>query len=176
VPGPRRNLELKARDPDPIRSLRTCVGLGTEDRGTLEQADTYFEVPRGRLKLRRETGAGAHLIAYRRPDTVDQKESRYELVEVADADALERALAASLGVVAVVRKSRRLFLLGNVRIHLDAVEGLGSFIEFEAVAGPDDPDTSRFERRLDELRRAFAIADVDLVARSYCDLLVAVRA
>jgi adenylate cyclase class IV len=53
----RRNLELKARDVDPKRSLEVCEYLQAEDRGTLLQGDTYFDVPRGRLKLRRETAA-----------------------------------------------------------------------------------------------------------------------
>jgi adenylate cyclase, class 2 len=173
MPGPRRNLELKAADPDPPRSLRVCADLGAEDHGVLEQTDTYFEVPTGRLKLRRRPGAATELIAYQRPDTAGQKESRYELVEIDDADGLERALTMALGVVAVVRKSRRLFLLDGVRIHLDAVEDLGTFIEFEAVAGPDDTDLTRFESRLNSLRGAFAITDDALIPQSYCDLLLA---
>jgi adenylate cyclase, class 2 len=175
MPGPRRNLELKAADPDPPRSLRVCTELGAEDHGVLEQTDTYFAAPTGRLKLRRRPGAAGELIAYQRPDTAARKESRYELIEVEDADGLERALTMTLGVVAIVRKSRRLFLLDEVRIHLDAVEGLGSFIEFEAVASPDDTNLTRFENRLDSLRRAFAITDDALIPRSYCDLLLAAR-
>jgi adenylate cyclase class 2 len=63
-----RNLELKARDLDPARSGQVCQELGAEDKGTLIQRDTYFEVPRGRLKIREEPGAVPHLIAYERPD------------------------------------------------------------------------------------------------------------
>jgi adenylate cyclase class IV len=74
--GPRRNLELKARDRDPARSLRVCRELGAEDKGTLVQRDTYFEVPRGRLKLREEPDAAATLIAYERPDLVVGKVRR----------------------------------------------------------------------------------------------------
>jgi adenylate cyclase class IV len=70
--GARRNLELKVRDADPKRSLRACEHLRAEDRGALSQKDTYFDVPRGRLKLRREVGAPAHLIAYERPDLPGQ--------------------------------------------------------------------------------------------------------
>jgi adenylate cyclase class 2 len=173
VAVPRRNLELKAVDTDPDGSLRVCAELGAEDIGLLHQEDTYFKVPRGRLKLRREGEATAQLIAYERPDVPGQKESRYRIVAVADAAGLEEALAGSLGISAVVRKSRRLFLLEGVRIHLDNVDGLGSFIEFEAVADPGDGDLTRFEARLADLRRSFGIADPDLVRGSYCDLILA---
>jgi adenylate cyclase class IV len=94
--------------------------------------DTYFEVPRGRLKLREEPDAAAHLIAYERPDLAAQKESRYRLIEVPEPAQLKEALAVVLGIKVVVSKDRRLFVLGDVRIHLDNVANLGDFIEFRA--------------------------------------------
>jgi predicted adenylyl cyclase CyaB len=174
--APRRNLELKARDDDPDGSLRSCEGLEAEDRGLLLQKDTYFGVPRGRLKLRREHGAAAHLIAYERPDLPGRKESRYRIVEVEDAAEMEEALAGVLGITAVVSKARRLFLFEDVRIHLDSVDGLGSFIELEGVAKLQDVDCARFETLLADLCRSFDIDDADLVAGSYCDLVLAAQA
>jgi adenylate cyclase, class 2 len=170
----RRNLELKARDADPERSLAVCKSLEAEDRGTLLQEDVYFSVPRGRLKLRRQEGIAAQLIAYHRPDLPGQRESHYRIVEVEDAAALEATLGDALGIAAVVKKSRRLFLLEGVRIHLDRVAGLGSFIELEGVAEADE-DLPRFQVLLKELRRSFGIDDAGLLAESYCDLVLAAR-
>jgi adenylate cyclase class 2 len=147
--------------------------MGAEDKGVLLQKDTYFKVPRGRLKLRRERGTNARLIAYERPDLSDKKESRYRVVEVGDDSGLEEALASTLGIRAVVKKERRLFLLEGVRIHLDSVDNLGSFIEFEGVAEPGDVDLARFERLFADLRRSFGIEDADLVRGSYSDLILA---
>jgi predicted adenylyl cyclase CyaB len=171
--APRRNLELKAVDTAPERSLQVCENLGGEDKGVLLQEDTYFKVSRGRLKLRREREATAQLIAYERPDLLDQKESRYRILEVEDAAGLEEALSGSLGITAVVRKARRLFLLEGVRIHLDSVDDLGSFIEFEGIAEPRDADLAGFKTKLVDLRRSFGIEDADLVRGSYCDLILA---
>ena len=57
--APRRNVELKATDPDPAWSLAACRALGADDHGLIVQRDTYFSVPHGGLKLREETpGAG----------------------------------------------------------------------------------------------------------------------
>jgi predicted adenylyl cyclase CyaB len=172
--GPaRRNLELKVIDANPKRSLETCGRLGAESKGVLIQKDTYFNVPNGRLKLRRERGAIAHLIAYERSNHPGQRESRYRIVEVEDELGLEAALASVLGVMIVVSKRRQLFLFEGVRIHLDHVDGLGSFIEFEAVAAPEDADLDRFETLLSDLRRSFAIQEADLIGESYSDLLLA---
>ena len=65
--GPRRNVELKARDPDPEATLARALRAGATDHGVIRQRDTYFAVPQGRLKLREEEPGGARLISYRRP-------------------------------------------------------------------------------------------------------------
>ena len=52
-----RNVELKARDPDPARTLERALALGADDRGEFRQRDTYYAGATGRLKLREhETG------------------------------------------------------------------------------------------------------------------------
>lgn len=126
-------------------------------------------MPRGRLKLREEPGR-ATLIAYQRPDLSGNKESHYRLVEVPDPADLRAALESTLGVTVVVSKARRLFLHEGVRIHLDRVEELGDFIEFEGVAG-DGEDLAHFTPLLGTLREAFQIRDADLLRESYSDLL-----
>jgi predicted adenylyl cyclase CyaB len=169
----RRNVELKARDRDHRGSLAACVSLGAEERGALVQRDTYFHAAQGRLKLREEkdeVGARAHLIAYERPDLSEERVSRYRIVAVERPAELKAALAAALGIEAVVAKRRRLFLWRQVRIHLDEVGGLGRFVELEAVAG-EKSDLSCEEELVRALRREFAIEDADLIGVSYGDLV-----
>lgn len=122
------------------------------------------------MKLREEPDAVAHLIAYERPDIAGQKESRYRLIEVGEPVELKNALAGVLGIAVVVCKSRRLFIFDGVRIHIDSVDGLGDFIEFEGVA-TDGADPVRFAKMLDDLRGSFDISDEDLLPASYSDLL-----
>jgi predicted adenylyl cyclase CyaB len=165
---PARNIELKARDLDRARSLAICGDIGAEPQGVLSQLDTYFEAPHGRLKLREEESAQPHLIAYERPDRLEERESRYRIVAVDEAEGMKAVLRGALGISAVVAKERRLFLWDGVRIHLDRVDGLGDFIEFEAVADAGS-DLSREEAQVVRLRGAFEIEDADLVAGSYCD-------
>jgi adenylate cyclase class 2 len=164
--APRRNIELKARDRDPEASLNACLALGATDRGIIWQRDTYFDVPRGGLKLREERPGRAHLIQFSRAEQPQQRESRYRIVEIPDAAGLLPVLADAIGVSVTVVKQRRLLLWDTVRIHLDNVEQLGSFIELEAVA-PADSDLSREYALIARLRDALHITDNQLQARGY---------
>jgi homotetrameric cytidine deaminase len=166
------NVELKARDPDPQATWARCLALGAADGGVLVQRDTYFAGRNGRLKLRVLQGEDqAELIAYRRPDTAESSESTYVLAPVGEPDAMAEALDAALGTTVVVSKRRRLLLWEGVRIHLDEVEGLGSFIEFEAVL-PDAGDLDQARAKVAQLRETLEIADDALVSVGYADLLL----
>jgi homotetrameric cytidine deaminase len=166
-----RNVEIKAVDSDPARTLELALALGAEDRGEIEQRDSYFAGARGRLKLREETDGDSELIQYRRPDAVEAQTSTYRRVPVTDPEALREALGGAFGPLVEVRKRRRLLIWEDVRIHLDEVEGLGAYIELEAVAGPDS-DLSAEHDKVDHLRAELEIDDAQLVAGSYADLLL----
>jgi adenylate cyclase class IV len=167
---PRRNVELKARCRDVAVARAAAIEVGAAPAGVLEQADTYFRVPHGRLKLRETAGRPAELIQYARPDHPDARGSDYQLVPAPDPAGLKAALAAALGVRGEVRKRRELLLWRNVRIHLDDVAGLGTFLEFEAVlSAADDEPTAR--EWLAILTDALRVAPADRVSQSYADLL-----
>jgi homotetrameric cytidine deaminase len=170
VSGPRRNVELKAVDPDPARTLALALALGASDEGVLTQRDTYFRVASGRLKLREEEPGEAHLIAYSRPDDPAVRVSSYRVLPAAEGTLA--ALSETLGLDVVVEKRRRLLLWETVRIHLDEVTALGSFIELEAVT---EPESDLYRERA---QVAHLIAELDIGAPhegSYSDLLRASR-
>jgi homotetrameric cytidine deaminase len=175
--APHRNVELKARDPEPERTLQAALAHGAQDQGVLVQRDTYFAARDGRLKLREEETVATHpghtaqLIAYARPDAAAARTSAYRLVDVPDPAALTAALGDALGVVVVVAKRRRLLLFDGVRIHLDDVEGLGTWIELEAVAPPDS-DLSAEHAKVAELRAVLGMTDDRVVAEGYAALLL----
>ncbi len=156
---PRRNVEIKARDPDPATTLERALALGASDEGVLVQRDTYFGGARGRLKLREQKPGGAHLIAYVRPDSDEARTSSYRLADVGDPAAVREALDAALGTRVVVEKRRRLLLWEGVRIHLDEVEGLGSFVELEGVAAPES-DLARERELVARLRDELGLGEL----------------
>jgi len=165
------NLELKARTAASAPARARALAHGAAAAGTLIQVDTYLAVPRGRLKLRAIEGAGAELIYYERDEATPERWSRYTREPVGEPAGLLRVLTAAFGVLAVVRKRRDLFLWRDARIHVDDVEGLGSFLEFE-VTGGETPATTATMR---ELREAFGVAEEDVVKCSYSDMILAKR-
>lgn len=167
---PRRNIEFKARDPEPRRSLAVCSSVAAVDHGVLHQTDTYFSVATGRLKLREEDRSSS-LIYYERPDQAAARESQYRILRVSEPKEMKAVLSAALGIRVIVEKTRRLFLLDNIRIHLDTVTELGTFIEVEAVAD-ERSDLSTERRCARDLQTAFGIEDADIVKQGYADLLL----
>jgi predicted adenylyl cyclase CyaB len=164
-----RNIELKARVRDLAAARAIAHDIATSYLGTMSQVDTYFHCSHGRLKLREIDGATAELIAYARADDVQAKPSDYRRIDVTACPGIKEALADALGVWKVVRKRREVFLVDNVRIHLDEVDGLGTFLECEAVLSAEH-DESSGRAKLDELSRRFAIQPADLIRGSYSDL------
>lgn len=170
----RRNVELKARLEDLESGRAIASRLATERLADQQQTDTYFYCVRGRLKLREIDNHRAELIWYDRPDEQGAKTSNYRLVPVSDAAGLKQALDAALGVRVVVQKTREIFLYHNVRLHLDRVRDLGTFLEFEAVL-PPDADPASGEVQIDWLSQQFHLDPTSLLEGSYADLLEAAQ-
>jgi homotetrameric cytidine deaminase len=171
LPAARRNIEVKARDADPGRTLELALAHGAEDRGEISQRDTYFARARGRLKLREQEPGETELIQYRRDDADEPRTSHYRRVAAGAAGGLREALDEAYGTLVVVEKRRRLLVWEEVRIHLDEVEGLGQFVELEAVA-PADSDLTGEHEKVARLRQELRIEDGALVAAGYSDLLL----
>ncbi|MGD9647983.1 MAG: class IV adenylate cyclase [Pirellulales bacterium] len=166
-----RNIELKARLTNLEKAREIAASVATQRLGIEHQIDTYFAAPRGRLKLRQTNGLSSTLIAYSRSDTAAARPSDYQLVPVAHPETLKQALAAALGIIGVVDKRREIYLVDNVRIHLDEVVGLGSFLEFEAVLAPGQDEAQGYER-LATLQGAFGIDAATICTGSYRDLML----
>ena len=167
----RANIELKARYPDREKAIRICERLGARFVHSERQRDTYFSTGAYRMKLR-ESSLGKHwMIWYSRPDDLQARKSSYRLLPVADPAEKRRIFGDTMGVKAEVEKARHLYVFGSTRIHIDYVEGLGDFIEFEYLVGEKAPEAKGHEVIAD-LRDEFDINDEDLIAGSYSDLIL----
>lgn len=163
-----KNLEIKAIVPSFDTTLAACRRLGAKKAGMLRQTDTYFAVKKGRLKLREINGREFELIYYERVDRKGSRYSNYVTVPLDEPEAMKRVCTTLFGVRAVVRKERMLYLYRNARIHLDRVEGLGSFVEFEVLVKRGKEQSGTL---MDLLVRECGIAARATIAGSYVDLL-----
>ena len=169
-----RNLELKARWADLAHAEEIARRLGAAPGETLHQVDTYFQTPAGRLKLRQANHGGGELIYYERAEDSAVRWSNYFTAPVADCAALRDVLTRAYGLRLEVEKSRVLFLYRGARIHLDRVEGLGAFLEFEVPVPSDrEADSERAQLIMRELMSGFGLQPGDAIQASYADLLQA---
>ena len=164
-----RNVEIKAKIAswEEMRARIAGIVGGAGER--LEQEDVFFEVPRGRVKLRTVNGA-SELIYYFREDGARARESKYLVIPVENGPAAREMLGAVHGEIGVVRKTRWLFMAGQTRIHLDRVEGLGDFLELEVVMreGQSNEEGESIAR---ELMGRLGIGQEQLLDRAYLDYL-----
>ena len=167
-----KNIEFKSelRNIDLARAI--CFVVNAQRMGVLLQTDEYVDVPEGRLKRRvernEESGAAREdWIWYDRADRTNARASRWTRLDECQVGVrwptLERRVAR------VIVKRRELWQAENIRIHLDAVAGLGNYFELEGVVGiGDDPAETRLKvgTLIDKFRPALGEA----VSGSYADL------
>jgi len=70
----------------------------------------------------------------------------------------------------VVEKTRVLSLVGQTRVHLDTVVGLGTFLELEVVLRPDQ-SPAEGHKIAEGLMSRLGIRESDLLATAYADML-----
>jgi predicted adenylyl cyclase CyaB len=165
-----RNVEVKARI-ESLDSIQPRVAA-LADSGPVEinQDDTFFNCPNGRLKLRVFSPDRGELIFYRRSNQSGPKESFYVVSPATSPDSLRETLVLAYGIVGRVLKKRILFLSGRTRIHLDRVEGLGEFLELEVVLKEGENSESG-EAIARDLMNKLGILPHQLIERAYIDLL-----
>ena len=166
------NFEFKARLNNEQRVREALKRLNARFIGTDHQIDTYFRVSSGRLKVREGRLENA-LIFYQRSNVRRARQAAVEMMLLPRRNSLRAILARSLEKLAVVDKRREIYFVKNVKIHLDRVRRLGKFLEVEAISRAGDVKKIRSQAR--QFQKLFGISAKDIVAESYCDLILAKR-
>lgn len=164
------NFEFKARHSNVDAAEEALVKKKPRFIGEDHQIDTYFNVPSGRLKLREGTIENA-LIFYERTDTAGAKQSNVTLYTHPPDAALKQVLIQSLGIKTVVDKRRRIYFVDNVKFHFDTVEGLGRFVEVEAIDKDGSIGLDKLKEQCRYYQTLLGVNDADFIAESYSDML-----
>jgi adenylate cyclase class IV len=165
-----RNIEVKCRVSSLAEVRSKALAIATRPAELVEQTDTFFAVPAGRLKVREFTDGSGELISYDRPDQPGPKESAYTRVSCQNAKMLSQALRSVLPVRGVVVKRREVIVVGRTRIHLDEVSNLGTFVELEVVLRGDESPEAGTREAL-QLLEILGISTSTLLSGAYIDLL-----
>lgn len=135
--GARREFHVKFRGEVPEQTL---LALRAQKIGTSSHEDRFYAlrgeeaVPGELVRIRRD-GEDEPLFTYKAPIAEGERPgSRVVVDRIATPQDLA-TLRAEYREVAVVAKQRTAYFLGDVRLGLDRVERLGSFVEIESGAG-----------------------------------------
>jgi adenylate cyclase class IV len=169
-----RNIELKLELRDAALARAVVVRLGGKRVARLVQTDTYFRLASGRLKRREQEGEEGPLpveyIHYERADAARVRPSDFTILS--ESEALTRFGTLAMPIWVVVKKEREVYMVEWTRVHLDRVDRLGTFLEFESlVAGKNDEAACR--GAVARLREALGPALGEPLSLSYADLLAA---
>ncbi|MEM5437903.1 class IV adenylate cyclase [Paraburkholderia diazotrophica] len=166
-----RNIEIKARAQQFEQLRERAAALSPDAPLIFRQQDFFYDVPRGRLKLRQfDDGTPSELIFYQRDDRDGPKASYYTRSPVTNPEAMHSLLATALTTRGIVTKERHVYIVGRTRIHLDRVDGLGDFVELEVVLAQDD-DEEDGEAEAHAMFAKLGVPESDLVAVAYVDML-----
>lgn len=165
------NVEIKAVVRDLRHLTQRAKELSGSDGTVIRQQDTFFGIPAGRLKLRDFQDGSGQLIFYERPDQEGPKLSNYSISPTNDPQGLVKVLTDALGQVGQVKKERRLYMVGQTRVHVDSVEGLGDFMELEVVM-KEHQSTEEGVAIANKLMLDLGVKEEDLIEGAYMDLLL----
>lgn len=165
------NFEFKAKVDDLEKYEQLLLTLKPDFRGIDHQTDTYFQVPKGRLKLREGNIENA-LINYDREDIPGSKESKIILYKHEPNEALKEILVQQFGIKAIVDKKRKIYFLENIKFHFDQVASLGCFVEVEAIDTDGVYSIKELKSQCDHYFQFFGLSPQQILSKSYFDMIL----
>ena len=169
-----KNFEFKAKVDNLEKYENKLLTLNPKFQGIDHQIDTYFNVHKGRLKLR-EGNIENSLINYERENISGSKISEIILYQHEPNIALKNILTRQLGVKIVVDKKRKIYFIDNVKFHFDLVENLGTFIEVEAIDSKEEFTIEELKKQCDKYFDFFELTINNVIDKSYSDLILELK-
>ncbi|KAI6197001.1 hypothetical protein M3Y94_01173800 [Aphelenchoides besseyi] len=168
------HLTLKARVPDDVEKWEETLFNYTQTIGQIaNQEDIYFNVPFGQLKLRSTRSANdcGELIASKPvanlPGLVE-----IQSTSIQDVETMRMTLGLAMNEFGSIKKRRRVYVKDNVRINLDTVEDLGTFVDIEIYKLNDVED---YKTLAQNIKTELGLNDAQLIGSTYLDLFRALK-
>lgn len=176
---PMMEVEAKIRvaDLEPIRQRLQELGCPCQEER--EERDVYYNLNERDFgvtdeALRIRQSGGEFTLTYKGPKLPEYHfKAREELTVCMDSGPTMELILERLGLrrVREVVKRREVYRLGGTTVSLDLVEGLGSFVEIEAVT---DVGETNAEGAIEQVKRMLGV-EGESTTLSYLELLLARR-
>ena len=166
-----KNLEIKVsiKNHDNARKLAKEFCKGKKHETLIQkQEDIYYKVNKGRLKLRIIDDKKGNLIHYYRGNKDLKRVSEYTIAETGTPAAMDSILSSLYGKLITVKKVREMFIADNIRIHIDSVNRLGKFLEFEVIFS----SLAKAKKDMKKVIEYFMLDEKQFIKVSYSDLLL----
>ena len=165
----RKNYEIKISVKD-IKELEKAVRKllrSKKHKHFIEsQKDIYYNIDGGRLKLRIINDEIGNLIYYNRNEHNKKRVSNYIISATKNFKELDEILRKLFYIFIIVDKRREIYTYDNVRIHLDKVKKLGSFLEIEVIYD----SFKDAKKTMNDLVNYFSLNENEFIKDSYSDL------
>lgn len=165
------NFEFKAKTNNLDKLEQKLIQINPIFKGEDHQRDTYFNVDKGRLKLR-EGNIENSLIYYERENTANSKQANVLLYKHQANESLKDILIKLYGIKIIVNKKRKIYFIDNVKFHFDELEKLGTFVEVEAIDENGNIGVEKLKKQCDKYADFFELKKTDFIDKSYSDLLL----
>ncbi len=133
--------------------------------GTDFQTDYYFKTKKGKLKYR-DCTIEKLITHYER---IFEQGAERTIVYRYDLNPSEEQVGElyNSGLIGVIKKSRKIFYLEHIKIHLDELENGDQFIEIEAIDRDEKWTYDDLKKQCSNLRLKLEISDSDLIPTGY---------
>lgn len=166
LPLPYKDFTIKARVSSAEEIENTLRSLKAEFIGIDLQTDHYFETDKGKLKWRR--GTIENLITHyeRFHDAGIERTAvyRYDLNPTQDQI---NELQHNRKLIGITRKQRKIYLLHNVKVHLDKLSNEEEFIEIEAIDRDNQFSADELKNQCLEIKSKLNLSKRDLIPTGY---------
>ena len=164
------DITIKARCENPAEVESILLGLNASYQGQDLQTDTYYETEYGKLKHRQGNIENV-LIHYRRTKLEEAHQTEVLLYLKNPSAATVAAVCEGKRVQGRIKKNRKIFFIDNVKFHLDQIQGLGTFVEIEAIDLEGSVGIEILRQQCDYYKELLQIQDEDIITSAYTDLL-----
>ncbi len=169
-------VEVKVRINDIVGMEQRLKGEGAEYKGMIKQADEYFDFTDMRIinsggAFRVRAADGKYRVTYKGVKKDKETTSREEIEIGIESAAKMIEILEHMGFIRLceIKKKRKSYLLAGLKISLDEVEGLGSFMEIEGMANTDAEYKAK-KGEIFMLIDKLGVTSEDISQKSYMEL------